>query len=174
MYDKEYAEKWILNDLLGKDTFRLEHLEPFIRREIQGLPRGAKILDVGCGWGMPIKFLREDQSYIGVDPTKEFFPHIQKKYPNKSLKLLEGRLPSQIPVGEEFDLVICSMVLHCLRDIKESLKTLFSKTKQGGRVLVIDFGDSSEKVLREETYDPIHEENASHIRGLQHCPQELE
>lgn len=170
MYDEEYAEKWIADYESHKDTFRVKYLEPIISEKIRSLPEKARILDIGCGWGMAAEFLKDQQEYTGVDPTKEFFPYIKAKYPNKKIKLISGKLPDEINAEGNFDFVICSMAIHCTGELKESIRTIFSKVKKHGRVFIIDFNDSAEERLRTKTYIPVYEEDKFHIRGISTLP----
>tara|TARA_Y100000310_G_scaffold340825_1_gene437924 strand:+ start:6920 stop:7564 length:645 start_codon:yes stop_codon:yes gene_type:complete len=170
MYDEEYAKQWIANDESRKDVFRTKHLEPIIKEKIQELPKNARILDVGCGWGMVVRFLKSSQEYVGVDPTKEFFPHIKSKFPAKNLTFVEGKLPDKINVEGDFDFVICSMAIHCTKHLKKSLKTIFSKLKKDGIAFIIDFNDSAEKRLRTEVYSHVYEEDKFHVKGVATLP----
>lgn len=170
MYNKEYAEQWIANHESRKDVFRTEQMEPKVKAKIQSLSETAQILDIGCGWGMVAEFIFPTQKYIGVDPTKEFFPYIFAKFPEKNIMLLEGKLPDQIPTENTFDFVICSMALHCTGELTKSLSTIFSKVKEGGTAYIIDFNDAAEKYLRETTYNPVHEEDEFHIKGVSTLP----
>ena len=129
MYDEEYAKQWISNHLSRKDTFRTKYLEPTLRKEIQNLPAKSKILDIGCGWGTIIEFLKDSQEYVGVDPTKEFFPYIRSKFSRNKINLIVGKLPNKLRVAGKFDFVICSLAIHCTKYLKDSVKTIFSKLK---------------------------------------------
>ena len=77
MYNKKYAEAWIRNHESRKDNFRVEHFEPFIKKIINKTPDYSKILDVGCGWGTIIEFLKNTHEYCGIDKTKEFLDYIK-------------------------------------------------------------------------------------------------
>ncbi len=171
---KEYAEIWIKNYESRKDTFRVKYLEPFLRSHIKKLPENAKVLDVGCGWGTIIKFLKPSHEYTGVDPNKYFFSYIRRKYSNREMTLLYGKLPSKLPVPDNyFDLVVCSMTLHLVESLENSIKTLFSKVKKGGKLLIVDFRDKAEKVIREKIYPVVCEETENHIKGISILPSGL-
>ena len=71
-YNKEYAEKWIKNEESRLDNFRVNFLEPFLKEKIQETNNNSKILDVGCGPGVILKFI-SNQEYWGIERTKGFF-----------------------------------------------------------------------------------------------------
>lgn len=169
-YGKQYAEAWIKNDEGGEDISRTKYLEPALKEKINLLPENTKILDIGCGWGTVIKFLKEGHEYLGIDPAKEFFPYIKEKFPNKTLKFKTGKLPNDLDASNDFDFIICSMVLHCNPYLSESLKILFSKLKNNKKALIISFRDSAEEALRKEVYNPVIEEDKSHIKGIANLP----
>jgi len=143
IYNKKYAESWIKNYESKKDVNRVKNLEPFIKKKINDLKPASKILDVGCGWGMVAKFLKQSHHYYGLDIPKTFLDYIKKIYPHPNLHLKFGKLPDKVDVENSyFDLVIASMVLHVLPSFKKSINLLLKKTKPGGRVIIVDFRDS--------------------------------
>ena len=174
MYDERYANQWILNHESRKDVFRVNCIEPFVKKKIQQISDDARILDIGCGWGMVVDFIGNNQRYVGIDPTKEFFPYIKRKFPENNLTLIEGRLPHEINIDDTFDFISCLMALHCVENLKDSLKVIFDKVRRGGKVFVLDFSDFAEERLRKETYDPIYEEDKNHIKGVARLPSGIE
>ena len=116
-------------------------------------------------------FLKPSHKYYGIDPVRYFFKYIKKKFKYPHLTLKEGSLPDKIPVPDEnFDFIICSLVLHTLENIEKAIEIIFSKVKKKGEILIIDFRDSAEKALRKDVYNPIYEEDEKHIKGLAILP----
>jgi ubiquinone/menaquinone biosynthesis C-methylase UbiE len=107
--------------------------------------------------------LKNSQKYVGIDPAKDFFPYIKKKFPDKKITLKGGWLPDYIKIDGKFDLVICSTVLHCVKSIKKSLKFIFSKLSLGGEVLIIDFGDTMRERIK-ECKEPVFKINNRYIK----------
>lgn len=166
MYDKKYVQSWIKNYESGKDIFRKKNLEPYLKKTISKLPVNTKILDVGCGWGTVAKFLKKTHIYSGVDIAVDFFDYIRKKFKHPNLTLKYGALPNKINFPDNsFNVVICSLTLHVVSDLKKSIKTLFSKVKQGGKVIIIDFPDESVQEIKDCMFDPIYKENERYIKG---------
>jgi ubiquinone/menaquinone biosynthesis C-methylase UbiE len=79
---------------------------------------------------------------------------------------MKGELPTDLPVEDNFyDLVLCSMVLHCIQDPSGSIKNIFSKAKPRGTVSLIDFRDSAERAVG-GGFINLEEENERYARGL--------
>ncbi len=165
MYDSEYASTWIKNEESGKDFYRIDYLYPFLEKFFRELPENLTVLDVGCGWGTIIRYLKKNHQYHGVDPVNEFLGHIKLKYPWRDMKLSTGSLPDKIFIEEKFDVVVCSMALHTVGDLITSIKTLVSKVKSGGTLLIIDFNDSSEQLLK-KTFKRIDLSKKDHVQGI--------
>lgn len=168
MYDKEYAEAWIRHYEEGEDEFKRDHLEPYLARELAGVPDGARFLDVGCGWGAALEFLRPGAEYWGSDPVPEFFDYIRSKHGGRAggLRLEKASLPGGAGIPDSyFDSVLCSMVLHTVRDMAGAVGTVFSKAKSGAEVRLVVFNDSSAQYLRGR-FERLDEERPGYMRGL--------
>jgi ubiquinone/menaquinone biosynthesis C-methylase UbiE len=166
MYDKEYAKSWISYNESRTDSLRTNYLYPFMRQSLKSLKNKSRVLDIGCGWGASLAYFNKDIDYFGVDPTKEFFSYIKSKYPNQEITLKQGKLPGDIPFQDNsFDLVLCSMTLHCLKNWKEAIKTIFSKTKLESRVIIIDFRESGEGEIRRR-FLTLSEDRGDYLRGI--------
>ena len=165
-YNKNYTEKWIKNYESKKDVYRVKYLEPYFKKLILNLPEKSKILDVGCGWGTIVSFLKKSHEYVGIDIAVEFFSYIKSKFKHKELILKYGKLPDEInALKKGFDLVICSMVLHTVRDLDKSIKALLSKMKTSGKVVLVDFNDSAEEMFRKSSFESIEKETKNYISG---------
>jgi ubiquinone/menaquinone biosynthesis C-methylase UbiE len=172
IYNKKYARAWIKNYESGKDIFRVKLIHPFLKNKVKDLPAKAKILDVGCGWGVVVSFLKNSQIYYGIDIPKIFFKYIKLKYKNPNIHLKYGKLPNKIDVPDNyFDLTIASMVLHLLPDYSKAIKILFKKTKIGGKVLIIDFRDSLDLI---SGYKKIYRKTNKYIKGVYVLPSGIE
>ena len=96
MYNEEYARQWIANHESKKDIFRTDYLEPYLKEKVTSYGDSASVLDIGCGWGLVAEFISKKQKYFGIDATKEFFPYIKQKFPDKNIILSQGLLPYDI------------------------------------------------------------------------------
>jgi hypothetical protein len=57
-YDARYAENWIRHAQFGKDIFRAKYLWPYLSSIIKTSQKDAKFLDIGCGWGEALDYIR--------------------------------------------------------------------------------------------------------------------
>ena len=175
MYNKEYARKWLKYAESGQDLFRKTYLFPYLQQTItsqviantkQDAKQDTTLLDVGCGWGGLLDYLPKGIEYTGVDPVKEFFSFIREQYADRALTLKQGRLPNDIPVADDsFDVVVCSMALHCVADLESSVNTIFAKAKIGGKVIIADFRDKAPPLIK-KTFLRIDENKEDYVRGL--------
>ncbi|MFA5992794.1 MAG: class I SAM-dependent methyltransferase [Candidatus Pacearchaeota archaeon] len=172
--DSETAKAWIKNYESKNDNYRVKYLEPYIKKVINKVHNNSKILDIGCGWGMVTKFIKPFQEYTGIDINKNFFRYILKNQSKKKIKLLEGKLPEKINVKDNyFNLVICSMTIHSTPKIKKDIQVLFKKAKKSGKVVIIDFKNSAEKILR-KTCVKKKKETKDYIKGIYTLPSGIE
>lgn len=64
------------------------------------IPKGARVLDVGCHNGSLLKFLGDQISYgMGIDPDPPALLEISKD------KIWVGEFPEHVPSGEYFDVI---------------------------------------------------------------------
>ena len=136
------------------DDFGYEHLRPFLA----ALPRGASVLDVGCGPGNQIKVgLEHGLAMHGCDGSSGMIAVAKKRFAQVPFTQSDVR---ELPFSDrQFDAVICRAVLlhldaedgiKVIREIRRSLKPrgrLFLFTTQGAGVgetrhhsLAKDFG----------------------------------
>ncbi|MBW3017328.1 methyltransferase domain-containing protein, partial [Candidatus Woesearchaeota archaeon] len=171
MYNTEYANKWIEFEEAGQDVFRDQHILPYFSEVLGRLEPHSEVLDIGCGWGAALAFVPEACKYTGIDPTKRFFDYILGKHPHRNIRLITGELPD-LPIDEDsFDLVLCSMVLHCTRYLEESIDALFDACD--GKVVIVDFNDEAEKHARPR-FKIVDENRPDYIRGLYNLSDTIE
>lgn len=96
-----------------------------------------KILDVGCGLGACLLFLKQRANFsemIGVD----IYPVASQKLESKGIKLFEWDLNKGfIPFNDnEFDITICSNIMEHIFFQHAILKELKRVTKNGGTVII--------------------------------------
>lgn len=149
IYNRDYARIWIEHHESGDDEFRTRHLHPFLEDRLSDL-RGGSVLDAGCGWGKALDYLDHTVYYHGVDVEADFFEYVRKKHPGHArMRLDRGGLPDDMPAEDgAYDVVVCSMVLHTVPDLGASVRTLCRKARDGGRIIVATFSDSSRDYLR--------------------------
>jgi SAM-dependent methyltransferase len=111
------------------------------------LPRGACILDIGCGNGRhtAAAYDRHDTFVVGADPNhddlieagKRLNYHHQLGGPSSSRWQLASADVTALPFGDaSFDLVICSEVLEHIPDHKRAIGELNRVIRPGGQLAV--------------------------------------
>jgi ubiquinone/menaquinone biosynthesis C-methylase UbiE len=113
-------------------------------------PRGASILDVGCGTGVHLEMYRKLECQLhGVDTSPSMLEIARTRLgDNADLREAEAtRLPYE---PGSFDLVLCMLALH---EMEESVRDLALEemkrvVNQDGRILLIDFHAGRAKPLR--------------------------
>lgn len=112
---------------------------------IKDLPRGAKVVDLGCGSGNFVKYLRSKgfQTVIGVESSPEQVQEMQKANLDVMQQDLFTYLKS-LPDEELGLIVLFDVVEHLTRDEVFALFDLaIAKLSSGGKMLIqIPNGDS--------------------------------
>ena len=98
------------------------------------LPKGAEILEAGCGTGGNLAMLARHGKVCAMElneTAKTFASDL------KIAEVESGRLPNEIPFPErQFDLIVLLDVLEHLKEDTASLKTLSTKLKPSGWLLI--------------------------------------
>jgi SAM-dependent methyltransferase len=104
-------------------------LARWLRAEAEGIPRGARVLDVGCGARPYEPWFRERTgTYVGVDIASN---------PRADLVGTVEALPVE---DASYDVVLCSQVLEHVDDPALAVRELRRVTAPGGRVLASTHG----------------------------------
>lgn len=111
-----------------------------IRQLIRGYKRtpGNSLLDVGCGTGMHIRYLKKDFECVGIDSSPRMLSLARKKV--AGVRFEEGDMVD-FNLGRRFDVVVCLFsgigYLRTRRRIRKALKN-FSRHLRIGGVLIIE------------------------------------
>ena len=128
----------------GKET---ELLNVFIN----SLPRGGKVLDLGCGNGIPIgkKIHAAGLEVVGVDVSEEMIKEYGKNIPESKTY----RMPmTEIEFEKEFDGIISSFSMLCLPSEDFSLaahKIALALKPSGWFLLLLNEGNSKAGAVQE-------------------------
>jgi len=144
-WNKIAKEGKIIHVTLGKKEEEL--LNFFIRL----VPKGGKILDLGCGTGIPIGKRLQDAglNITGVDVSDEMIKEFKKNLPGSS----SVKIPmTEINWAEEFDGIVSSFSLLCLPPDDFTLmsnKIYNALKKEGWFLLFLNEGDSRQGRVQE-------------------------
>ena len=125
------------DDLVGAKDYRRECrvLESLARR--LGSPRGGTWLDVACGTGRHLSFLRRHYSVTGIDVSREMLRVARRRLPGVRLVLADMR---DFRLDETFDVVSClySAIGHLEteRDLEATFVNFAHHLKPGGIAIV--------------------------------------
>jgi len=99
--------------------------------------RGGRLLDLGGGPGLvAISLLQDNPLWSGAvfdfpETVKVARGNIDKAGLSERLKVIGGNLATD-PIGDNFDLIWCSSVLHFMPDIEATLTKIWAALKPGG------------------------------------------
>lgn len=119
-----------------------------VQASAQAQGRPAQVLDAGCGSGLLLCQLREclpSAALYGVDPSADMLAQAQRLLgdaPDVHLAVaaLGPGEHADLPFASgSFDLIVCTNVLHYLREPVASLERLADLLAPGGRLVVEDF-----------------------------------
>ncbi|MDY0341374.1 MAG: class I SAM-dependent methyltransferase [Coriobacteriia bacterium] len=103
------------------------------------LTRDMKVLDFGCGTGLiAVELLPLVRSITAADTSVGMLEVVNRKISTHSLASLRTALIGSDDIGDEYDLIICSLVLHHVDDVEALLGELHGLTMPGGCICVCD------------------------------------
>ncbi len=115
-------------------------LDPFHKEIRTCLPKGSKLLEIGCGSGRDAaRALADGYDVIALDGSKGLLAEIPKRHPELKNRLVFGIMPCKTDFADEyfdgFYSVACLMHLY-EKDLLPTMKELYRVTKKGGKGLV--------------------------------------
>jgi ubiquinone/menaquinone biosynthesis C-methylase UbiE len=104
---------------------------------LSGLPRGARVADLGCGSGVFTELLRQQgfQS-IGLDISRKLIELGRRKYPG--LELIEGDAENLPFEDASLDGVLLSGLVHHFPDPRKLASEVHRVLRSGGRFVAFD------------------------------------
>mgnify|MGYP001214369471 CR=1 FL=1 len=107
--------------------------------ELCHFSEGAKILDVGCGYGTTVEFLQSNYHVdaVGIDLSTTILERGKARNPN--LNLLYGDAEMLDFPSLSFDGIFMECVLSLADNLTETLHEAYCVLKKGGKLVVSDF-----------------------------------
>ncbi len=110
-------------------------IEAFVR--LSGLPKGARVADLGCGSGVFTNLLHQaGYDSTGVDISRKLVVAAQAKYPH--LQFMEGDIEKLPFPSGSLDGVLLSGVFHHLPDTSKCAAEVFRVLRSGGKFVAFD------------------------------------
>jgi ubiquinone/menaquinone biosynthesis C-methylase UbiE len=131
-------------DRIGEGLLRKQHQTPpsrpkraYLERLTEGLPRGAWVLDLGCGPGMHSAWLSERFRVIGVDISRGQLALAKERAPRAAF-LLADMCSLQFKPGSFDAIAAMYSIIHVPREEHERmLKNIYAFLKPGGRFFAV-------------------------------------
>lgn len=101
---------------------------------------GKEMLDVACGTGNHIQYLKKYYDITGLDLDKDMLKIAKKKFPG--VKFHNGDMRN-FDLGKKYDVIVClfSAIAHLTTqaDLRKAIKTLTSHLMKGGVMILEGF-----------------------------------
>lgn len=128
-----------------------EHIDDFLAL----LPKNAKILDVGCGFGVDSGYMASKGfDVVGVDLSKEMLRLAKQKFPQIDFRQQDIR-DLDFPI-ESFDgiLASCSLIHIPKKDVPALLKKFHKILKKDGAIYIALQGGKSQEIFVNGPFKP--------------------
>ena len=100
------------------------------------IPAGKKIIELGCGTGELLSYLRPSWG-VGIDLSPKTIEHARRKYPSLDFKLGDVEDPSIIEkMGAPFDAIVMSDTVGMLEDCEETFRRLHGLCHEDTRIFI--------------------------------------
>jgi cyclopropane fatty-acyl-phospholipid synthase-like methyltransferase len=147
-YDR-IAEAWRDARVAGAATFRER---AWVDRLVLPLREGARVLDVGCGCGVPITAYLAHRGFtlVGLDASARLLALAREAVPGTRFVL--GDMRTADP-GRAFDAVVAwDSVFHLPRDDHRHVFDRFHSWLRAGGRLLLSLGGSADAEVRSEMF----------------------
>lgn len=101
---KKYAANYESIELMEKERLEFSLL----------LPKGSKILDLGCGHGRDLEYFSSQYNVTGIDISSSLLSITKERVPTATL--VELNIMDLDEISETYDGIWCNAVLHHLKE----------------------------------------------------------
>lgn len=124
-------------DLRNNDKGMNELLEQPTMKRLMRSVKGKTVLDLGCGMGHQIESIlpQEPEKVVGVDISQKMLAEARKKASSSIVQLVCQPVEEYEFGVEQFDLVLSSMTLHYVADLKTLFQKIYTSLKPQGQFL---------------------------------------
>jgi ubiquinone/menaquinone biosynthesis C-methylase UbiE len=136
--------------------------------EIWNLPKGSRVLDVGCGDGTSTEYVRDKYGFdiTGIDMSLKAINEGKERTPDLDLKLADGEwLDDYSSFTFDGIMMECSLSLINLPD--EALHEAYCVMKKGGRLFISDLyiKDPDPKLVKAVAIEAERQSKIPHQEG---------
>lgn len=98
---------------------------------------GARVLDLGCGYGWHSAYLADQgaMSILSIDGSQKMINKARQLHPSSVIDFQYLNLGQYDYPEKSFDLVISNLVFHYMEDLEELFQRIFRTLKTGGTFL---------------------------------------
>ena len=136
-YDSIDMDKYLAT-VEHPDSWNNLYERPFLISKLPEL-KGKNVLDLGCCTGFFTEYaLSREASVTAVDASRKSLERLasQVQSPKLTVQYTDISLPMHFLENQSFDLVICSLILHYIKDWDSLLEELHRTLKMGGRIYI--------------------------------------
>lgn len=141
------ADQWHAN---GREASYINRVLGYVDLVLEGLDTGAKVLDLGCGTGVPISryVVRKGFRVMGVDESQKMLDIAKKEVPEAEF-IRDNMVDVQLPDG--FAAAIAwDSIFHVARKCHSHIfKKLAKSLESGGRLLLSVGGSGADSFSSE-------------------------
>ncbi len=122
------------------------------------LGEAETIVDLGSGDGRLLCGLPQGRHYIGIDRAEAMIKAARKRADKGGRADIQFRLGDleHLPLPDHSaDLVVASMVLHHLDDVRPVLAEVARVLRRGGRMIILDFDQHHDSALAKKCHDRV-------------------
>jgi SAM-dependent methyltransferase len=101
--------------------------------------KGKNVLDIGCASGFYTEYaLKHGASVTAMDISQKMLDRLASKIKSEKLKIYRADISQPMPFlkTDSYDCVICSLVLHYIKDWEAPLAEIYRVMKKGGRLVI--------------------------------------
>ena len=134
------ADQWHTNK---RAPGYIEHVLRYVDRVLEGLPAGAKVLDLGCGTGEPVAkhIVERGFSVTGVDESSEMLKFARQTVPEA--ELIHADIVT-VELTDTFDAAVAwDSMFHVERKHHAAIYHKLAKTLREGARLLLSVGGSA-------------------------------
>ena len=129
---QRYVDKIVTGQETGMKTKYLTNYVTFVKRYV---PKGAKVLDLGCGAGMSTNLLSQDYDVLGADLSGPVLDYAKESFKNVKFQHEDAR---KLSFKEEtFDATLACGFIEHITEVDEVLNEMVRVTKKDGLIIFV-------------------------------------